>query len=263
MSRELRICPGVGGRKCGTFLSSLDRDPRPTCAKCRGKICTCDLTCDFCVGWSPAQWELFAKKRTYKERKRSRPSGSVPPAPGASPHAGTSSEVPQPGTSSSSSSRPSGGQDKRGGLGVHLVLRPVRLPLLLLDLGLARGGGSVSGRSSVARERASVSSAPSGAAEREVARSQRTSPACAASSVASPCSSQHTLRRDESREVSVDRSLSRSSRVSRSSDQGTKKDRRARSWLDSSRDRGRRSRSRSAYCSRLRASEAVVFLVVP
>ena len=141
MSRELRICPGVGGRKCGAFLSSLDRDPHPTCARCRGKICTCDLTCDFCVGWSPAQWELFAKKRTYKERKRSRPSGSVPPVPGASPHAGTSSEVPQPGTSSSSSSRPSGGQDKRGGLGVHLVLRPVRFPLLPLDLDLARGGG--------------------------------------------------------------------------------------------------------------------------
>ena len=115
MSRELRICPGVGGRKCGAFLSSLDRDPHPTCARCRGKICTRDMTCDFCVGWSLGQWELFAKKRTYKERKRSRPSGSVPPAPGATPRAGTSLEVPQPGTSSSSFSRPSGGQDKRGG----------------------------------------------------------------------------------------------------------------------------------------------------
>ena len=51
--------------------------------------------------------------------------------------------------------------------------------------------GSVSGRSSVARERASVSSAPSGAAEGEVARSQRTPSARAASSVDSPCSSQH------------------------------------------------------------------------
>ena len=140
MSRELQICPGVGGRNCGAFLSSLDRDPHPTCARCRGKICTRDMTCDFCVGWSPAQWELFAKKTTYKERKTSRPSGSVPPAPGASPRARTSSKVPQPGTSSSSSSRPSGGQDKKGGLGVQLVLRPVRLPLLPLDLGLARGG---------------------------------------------------------------------------------------------------------------------------
>ena len=115
MSRELRICPGVGGRKCGAFLSSLDRDPHPTCARCRGKICTRDMTCVFCVGWTPGQWELFAKKRTYKERKRSRPSGSVPPTPGATPRVGTSSEVPQPGTSSSSFSRPSGGQDKKGG----------------------------------------------------------------------------------------------------------------------------------------------------
>ena len=38
------------------------------------------MTCDFCVGWSSAQWEHFAKKCTYAERKRSRPSGSVPPA---------------------------------------------------------------------------------------------------------------------------------------------------------------------------------------
>ena len=117
MSRELRICPGVGGQKCDAFLSSLDRDPHPTCARCRGKICTHDMTCDLCVDWSPAQWELFAKKRTYAERKCSRPSGSVPPAPKASHHARTSSEVMQPGTSSSSSSRPSGGQDKRRGGG--------------------------------------------------------------------------------------------------------------------------------------------------
>ena len=116
MSRELRICPGVGGRKCGAFLSSLDRDPHPTCARCRGRICTEDMTCDFCVGWSPAQWEQFAKKRTYAERKRSRPSGFVLPALKISPRARTSSEVMQPGTSSSS--LPSGGQAKRGGGGV-------------------------------------------------------------------------------------------------------------------------------------------------
>ena len=251
MSRELRICPGVGGRKCGAFLSSLDRDPHPTCA--------CDLTCDFCVGWSPAQWELFAKKRTYKERKRSHPSGSVPPAPGALPHVGTSSEVPQPGTSSSSSSRPSGGQDKGGGGGGEsrgapgVASREASSPPARPRS--SERGGSVSGRLSVARERTSVSSALSGAAEREVARSQRTSPARAASSVAAPHSSQHTQRRDELREVSGDRSLSRSSRVSRSSDRGTRKDRRARSRSDSSRDRDRRSRSRFAYRSRLSGRE--------
>ena len=109
--------------------------------------------------------------------------------------------------------------------------------------------------------RASVSAAPSGAGEGEVARSQRTPPARAASSVASPRSSQHARRRDESREVSVDRSFSRSSHVSRSSDRGTRKDRRTRSRSDNSCDRGRRSRSRSAYRSRSRVSEAVILSV--
>ena len=80
--------------------------------------------------------EAFAKKRTYKKRKRSRPSGSLPPAMKISPRAGTSSEVLHPETSSS---LPSGGQAKKGGLGMHLVLRPVRLPPLPLDLGPARG----------------------------------------------------------------------------------------------------------------------------
>ena len=170
------------------------------------------------------------------------------------PRAGTSSEVPQPGTSSSSFSCPSGGQDKRGGgLKVHLVLCPERLPPLPLDLGLVRGGGSLD----IRPLRASVSSAPSGAGEGEVARSRRTPPARAASSVASPRSSQHAPQRDESREVSEDRSLARSSRVSRSSDRGTRKDRRA-----SSRDRGRRPRSRSSCRSRSRASEAVILSVV-
>ena len=140
MSRELRFCPGVGSRKCGAFLSSWDRNPHPTCTSCRGRICTRDMTCDFCAGWSPSQWEAFAKKRAYEDRKRSsRPSGSLPPAAVTSPRAGTSSEVLRPWASSSSSSLPSGGQAKREGLRMHLVLRPVRLPLLPLDLGPARG----------------------------------------------------------------------------------------------------------------------------
>ena len=83
----------------------------------------------------------------------------------------------------------------------------------------------------MARERASVSSAPSGAGEGEVARSRRTPPARAASSVASPHSSQHAPRCGELGEVSEDRSLPRSSRVSRSSEQETRKNRRARTAL--------------------------------
>ena len=111
MSRKLRICPGVGDRKCGAFLSRLDRDPHPTCTRCRGKVCTKDLTCDFCAVWSAEQWEQFPKKRSYKERKC--PSGSVPPAQQTSPRAETSSGVSRPGTSSSS--RPLGGQRKQEG----------------------------------------------------------------------------------------------------------------------------------------------------
>ena len=206
MSRELRICPGVGGRKCGAFLSSLDRDPHPTCPRCRGKICIKDMTCDFCVGWSPAQWELFAKKLTCTERKRSRPSGSVPPAPKTPPRARTSSEVTQPGTSSSSSSLPSEGQVRKGESRGAPSVAPREASSPPARPWSSGKGGSVSGRSSGASERASVSSAPSGAAEGEVARSQRTPPARAASSVASPSSLQHALRRDESRESSVIRS---------------------------------------------------------
>ena len=250
MSRKLRICPGVGGRKCGAFLSSLDRDPHPTCARCRGKICTRDMTCEFCVGWTPRQWELFTKKRTYKERKRSRPSGSVPPARGAIPRAGTSSEVPQPGTSSSSFSRPSGGQDERGGVSQGapgVVSREASSPPARPRSSERRGV------SLDVRPWRALSLQPLG--EREVARSRWTPPARAASSVASPRSSQHALRRDESREVSEDRSLARSSRVSRSSDRGTRKDHRARSRSDSSCDRGRRPRSRSSSRSRSRGRE--------
>ena len=114
MSRELRISPRVGSQKCGAFLSSWGRDPHPTCTRCRGRVCTRDMTCDFCVGWSPSQWEAFAKKRAYEDWKRSsRPSGALPTAEASSPHAGTSSEVLRP--EASSSSLPSGGQAKEEG----------------------------------------------------------------------------------------------------------------------------------------------------
>ena len=143
MSRVIRICPGVGDRKCGAFLSSLDRDPHPTCTRCRGKVCTMEMTCDICADWSVAQWEQFVKKRAYKDRKKpSRPSGSVPPAPLASPRRVFSFGSLRPGTSSSSSSHPSGGQGKQGGgHRGHLVLVLERLPPLPLNLGPARGVG--------------------------------------------------------------------------------------------------------------------------
>ena len=192
MSRELRLCPGVGCRKCGAFLSSLDRDPHPNRTRCRGKVCIRDLTCDFCVGWSSAQWELFAQKRSYKQRKKSRPSGSVSPAPGTSPRVGASSEVPQPGTSSSSFSRPSGGQDKRGGWGSQgapgVVSREASSPPV--DFGLARGGGCLWTLVCCARARLCLFSS-FGSWGGGGCLFAADAPACSATSVASPRSSQH------------------------------------------------------------------------
>ena len=118
------------------------------------------MTCDFCVGWSPSQWEAFAKKCSYKERKCSRPSGSLPPVAETSPGAGTSSEVLRP---EASSSLPSGGQAKKGGsrgapgAASREASSPPARPRS------SERGGSVSGRSSAVSEHAPASSTPSGA----------------------------------------------------------------------------------------------------
>ena len=238
MPRELRLCPGVGSHKCGAFLSSLDRDPHPTCTRCRGRVCTRDLTCDICAEWSSAQWEAFAKKRSYAERKSSRPSGSLPLVPKTSPRAGISSEVTHPAASFSSSSLPSGGGVGGGGvvLGMHLV----PLPLLPLDLGPARG---VEVPLDARLVLASALLSPSGVEEPGAARSQQTPVARSAPSlVASPHSSLHALRGGGSRESSEVRSRSRSSRASQSSARETRKDCRVRSQSGSSCGQSRRFR---------------------
>ena len=252
MSRELRICPGVGDRKCGAFLSTLDRDPHPTCARCRGKICTKDLTCDFCAVWSAEQWERFLKKRSYKERKKHRPSGSVPPAQQTSPRAETSSGVSRPGTSSSSSSRPLGGQgEKQGSRGAPGVVSggapsPPARPWS------SEGGGSASGLSSGAGGLAPASPSPSGAGEVGVARSLQMPISRVSDVVDSPQFSPHIPRRGNSRESSASCSRILSSRGSRSSDLGSRKDKRARPREGSSRGRHCRCRSRSSSRSRSR-----------
>ena len=252
MSRELRICPGVGDRKCGAFLSRLDRDPHPTCTRCRGKVCTKDLTCDFCAVWSAEQWELFAKKRSYKERKK-RPSGSVPPAQHTSPRAETSSGVSRPGTSSSS--RPSGGQGKqrgsRGAPGVVLggAPSPPARPRS------SERGGSASRHSSGAGGLAPSSPSPSGGGGAGVARSLQTPISRVSEAVDSPQFSPHVPRRENSRQSSASCSRVLSSRDSRSSGRGSRKDKRARSRESSSRGRRRGSRSRSSSRSRSRGRE--------
>ena len=164
MSRIIRICPGVGGRKCGAFLSSVDRDPHPTCTRYRGKVCTMDMTCDICAVWSVTQWKQFVKKRTYKDRKKSsRPSGSVPPASLASPRAETSTGVSRPGTSpSSSSSLPLGGQGKQEGSQGAPGVVSGGAPSPLARSRSSERGGSASRLSSGARSRFSFGSGRSG-----------------------------------------------------------------------------------------------------
>ena len=254
MSRELRICPGVGARKCGAFLARLDRDPHPTCTRCRGKICTRDMTCDFCAVWSAEQWELFAKKRSYKERKH-RPSGSAAPAQQTSPRAETSSGVSRPGTSSSSSSRPLGGQERgEGSQGAPGVVSggapsPPARPLS------SERGGSASRHLSGVNGLAPSSPSASGGGGAGVVRSRQISISRVSESVDSPSFSPHVLRRENVRESSDSCSRALSSRDSRSSGREPRKDKRARSRESSSRGRRRRSRSRSSSRSRSRGRE--------
>ena len=244
----------MGARKCGAFLARLDRDPHPTCTRCRGRICTRDMTCDFCAVWSAEQWALFGKKRTYKERKH-RPSGSAPPAQQTSPRAETSSGVSRPGTSSASSSRPLGGQGKpeesQGAPGVVSggAPSPPARPRS------SERGGSASGHLSGVGGLASSSPSPSGGGGVEVARSRQTSHSRVSESVDSPSFSPHVPRRENVRESSGSCSRAVSSRDSRSSMREPRKDRRARSREGSSRGRRRLSRSRSSSRSRSRGRE--------
>ena len=230
----------MGARKCGAFLARLDRDPHPTCTRCRGKICTKDLTCDFCAVWSAEQWVLFAKKRSYKERKH-RPSGSAPSVQQTSPRAETSSGVSRPGTSSSSSSRPFGGQGKQeGSWGAPGVVSGGASSPPARSRSSERGG-SASGLLSGVSGLASSSPLPSGGGGGEVARSRQTSLSRVSESVDSPSFSPHVPRRENARESSGSCSRAVSSRDSRSSVREPRKDTRALSREGSSRGRRRLS----------------------
>ena len=78
LSPDNRVCPGVGGRKCGMCMSPVSRDPYPTCSRCRGRKCSSDSPCSDCHDWSLEQWEIYNKRRSYAERNRppSRHSGN-------------------------------------------------------------------------------------------------------------------------------------------------------------------------------------------
>ena len=92
-----------------------------------------------------------------KRKKSSRPSGSVPTVSPTSPRAETSSGVSLPGTSSSSSSLPLGGQGRQEGAQVAPGGCLGGLPPLPLDLGRARGVEVPLGCTSGARSRFSFS----------------------------------------------------------------------------------------------------------
>ena len=107
MSRDQRLCPGIGGKRCAAFMSPLYRDPHPTCARCSGSQCSDDMTCDICKDWSLKQWEAFRHKRSYSGRRKSCPSDSssasatIPPVPSVSSEARCPSPSLQPSSSPS------------------------------------------------------------------------------------------------------------------------------------------------------------------
>ena len=117
-------------------------------------------------------------------------------------HAGTSSEVPQPGASPSSLSLPSERQDEGGGGGSRcpcVASRGSSSPPARL-LSSERGGGA-SGRSFGARELTSVSSVHSWTGDPGVALLRR-APTARSVPVGSPSSSLHALRGDGAGESS-------------------------------------------------------------
>ena len=186
----------------------------------------------------------------------SRPSGSVPSAPSTSLFAETSLGVSLPGSSSSSSSLPLGGQGKRGGVwGAPSVFFFGVLPPLPLDFGPARGAVVPLG---ICLSRAGsllllLLLREVGA--RELALLRQTPFSRFSSSVDSPQFSPHVPRRGNLGESSVSCSRVLSSRESRSSERGSRVDQRARSREVGSRGRRCRSRSLSSYRSRFSGCE--------
>ena len=132
MSCDQQLCPGVGGRRCGTFMSPLFRDPHPTCVRCRGVKCMSDVTCGICKDWSVAQWEVFLKRRPYSECRKKRLSGSaLPSVPPTLPPSASARSLPHP----------SEGRDRSGETeGIPCVgSREVSPPPSRLLVGVERG----------------------------------------------------------------------------------------------------------------------------
>ena len=153
MSCEQQLCPGVGGRRCGAFMSPLFRDPHQTCARCRGIKCSADVTCDICKDWSVVQWEAFLKRHPYSERRKKRP--SLCASASASSEAGRPAPPPRP------LPPPSEGRDRSGEAeGVPCVgSREVSSPPLP-PFGGRGGGGAARTPASEGASDSAVSSLP-------------------------------------------------------------------------------------------------------
>ena len=50
-------------------MSPIHKDPHPLCAKCRGRSCSRDSTCDVCGAWSEEQWLGFGKIKRKKTKQ--------------------------------------------------------------------------------------------------------------------------------------------------------------------------------------------------
>ena len=166
------------------------------------------------------------------------------------PPRGNFSGVSRPGTSSSSSSRPLGGQGRwEGSQGAPGAVSG-GAPSPPAQPRSSERGGSASRHSSGVSGLAPSSPSPSGGGGAGVARSRQTSISRVSESVDSPQFSPHIPRRENLRESSAS-----CSRDSRSSGREPRKNKRARSREGNSRGCRRRSRSRSSYRSRSRGRE--------
>ena len=144
----------------------------------------------------------FHKEKILQRKEKTSPFRLCSPAQQTSPRAETSSGVSRPGTSSSSSSLPLGGQGRQGGSQGAPCAGSGGAPSPPARPRSSERGGSASGHSSGAQGRAPASSSPSGVGEGGAARALQMPLSRASDLVVSPQFSPHVPRRGNSRETS-------------------------------------------------------------
>ena len=63
--KPVRNCPN-----CSIRMSSIDFDSHIICSNCRGKSCSIEDRCDFCLDWSNDKMKAYMKHQASLERKR-------------------------------------------------------------------------------------------------------------------------------------------------------------------------------------------------